>query len=379
MIYTYWQPIYDLLKEILRQRIEFRQGFTDSIFDQYFHPHSLILLDDCDEEFYNSAAANQFVKGGVHHNNVNLVLISQSIFSNTGKYARSILKNIKIVILARLGREKHSLVTFAIQSNFKKSFLLNAYSNACESLHQPPGLPHLFLNYCPQTFPLLTVQSNVIQPPSPAPGTLIDRLIRVYPTESGLEMLSNQMGLESETRASGGAKVFYLLNQKQIDMIREDSPPKKHKRRVDTDGVAVTVTEKRKKSVALADDDVSSYSKSTEKVISSMLSVPSFIRSRMIQLCKLFERTDIRLNDRDQTLIFPNPDDKGGLVYGSTQIIDVLMFFASPKESRAPRPAELFSLCLYLVSAGLGYHATFDDTKQPALLLKRMKKDIIIG
>lgn len=96
IVYSYYQPAYDILAKLGKDKIQFSQGFSESIFDEYRPEFSAIAFDDLDSAYFSSEAAQKFALGGAHHSgHQTVLLLSQSLFHKE-KYANTILKNVRV-------------------------------------------------------------------------------------------------------------------------------------------------------------------------------------------------------------------------------------------------------------------------------------------
>ena len=109
-----------------------------------------------------------------------------------------------------------------------------------------------------------------------------------------------------------------------------------------------------------------------------MLGVNTLVKRQMINLAENVFSKMTTLN-RDGFIDFPSgdPSNRGLIVVGSTNIMDILKFFVSPDRIRnVARPRELFSLVKSMIEAGFGDSRFTHPDKRPVKILREIKKDL---
>ena len=147
IIYCYgeYQPIFQEIQTKLPQ-IQFIEGFPDvkSITDPSFH--TLMIIDDLQNELSNNVElANLFTKGS-HHRCISVIFLQQALY-NKGKFSRLCSLNCHYMVLFKSPRDQTIIYMLARQM-FPGcgQYLVEAYQNATEKPYS-----YLFVDLHPQT------------------------------------------------------------------------------------------------------------------------------------------------------------------------------------------------------------------------------------
>jgi hypothetical protein len=122
--YTEWQPSFFELKAKV-PCIEFHKGLPDEYSDGTGSP-SIVVLDDLQDEVGRSGDANNAFTRKSHHQNINLLILTQTFFH---KDLRTVTANVGVIILMKNPRNSSFVEFLARQMNsgLKNELMTTAY------------------------------------------------------------------------------------------------------------------------------------------------------------------------------------------------------------------------------------------------------------
>jgi ABC-type dipeptide/oligopeptide/nickel transport system ATPase component len=147
IIYCYgeYQPIFDEIRQNMSD-IQFYEGFPDvkGITDPSFH--TLMIIDDLQNELLdNLELANLFTKGS-HHRCISVIFLQQALF-NKGKFSRLCSLNCHYMVVFKSPRDQTVISTLARQMYPGcGQYLIEAYKDATEGAYS-----YLLIDLHPQT------------------------------------------------------------------------------------------------------------------------------------------------------------------------------------------------------------------------------------
>jgi ABC-type dipeptide/oligopeptide/nickel transport system ATPase component len=129
--YGEYQPIFDEIRQNMPE-IQFYEGFPDveGITDPSFH--TLMIIDDLQNELLdNLELANLFTKGS-HHRSISVIFLQQALF-NKGKFSRLCSLNCHYMVVFKSPRDQTVISTLALEAY--KDATEKAYSYLLIDLH----------------------------------------------------------------------------------------------------------------------------------------------------------------------------------------------------------------------------------------------------
>ena len=87
--YGIWQPLFEVME---KEGVEFYQGLPTEEMIGNGEQHTMIILDDLQQEVVNSELIEKLFTQGSHHRNVTVVYLTQNLFRQ-GKNAHNITLN----------------------------------------------------------------------------------------------------------------------------------------------------------------------------------------------------------------------------------------------------------------------------------------------
>ena len=157
IIYCYgeYQPTYEEMRQS-QPSIQFIEGFPDieNMTDSSYH--TLLIIDDLQNELAdNLQLANIFCKTS-HHRKCSLIFLQQALF-NKGKYSRLCSLNCHYLVLFKTPRDQTVIRTLARQMYPGcGKYLIEAYQDATEKPYS-----YLFIDLRPQTDDKYRLRSNI--------------------------------------------------------------------------------------------------------------------------------------------------------------------------------------------------------------------------
>ena len=123
--YGIWQPLFEVME---KEGVEFYQGLPTEEMIENGGEHTMIILDDLQQEVVNSELIEKLFTQGSHHRNVTVVYLTQNLFRQ-GKNARNITLNGHYMVFFRNPRDVGQMVSFGKQLG--QSYILKeAYTDA---------------------------------------------------------------------------------------------------------------------------------------------------------------------------------------------------------------------------------------------------------
>ena len=143
--YSESQKIYEDIRQQLPQ-IQFYEGFPQikDLADPSFH--TLMVIDDLQNELFdNVELANLFTKGS-HHRNISVIFLQQALF-NKGKFSRLCSLNCHYMVIFKSPRDQTVISTLARQMYpGSGQYLIEAYKDATRTPYS-----YLLIDLHPQT------------------------------------------------------------------------------------------------------------------------------------------------------------------------------------------------------------------------------------
>ncbi|CAB4020088.1 Hypothetical predicted protein, partial [Paramuricea clavata] len=157
ILYCYgeWQPIFEEIRQNIPQ-IQFFEGFPDvkSMTDPSFH--TVMIIDDLQNELLdNLELANLFTKGS-HHRSISVIFLQQALY-NKGKFSRLCSLNCHYMVVFKSPRDQTVISTLARQMYPGcGQYLIEAYRDATEKAYS-----YLFIDLHPQTEDKFRLRSKI--------------------------------------------------------------------------------------------------------------------------------------------------------------------------------------------------------------------------